>query len=160
MVNLKKYVHIKELFYVQKRFTKIPFILYHYISVKDIVLFSKGQKVFTHLSSKYFTSFNKFFNTMFNGSFYFIPLDFNVFTQLVSVDNNFLVGLSLNNFILNPKDLKRFSDSLQLFSIRGLSVLGNNLSSVFLFSFIRIYKLFIFILFNYANSKSTIKESA
>jgi len=155
MANLKKYIHIKELFYIQKRFTKIPFIFYHYTSIKDVFLFNKG-KVLSHSSSKYLTPFNNFFDKAFNGSFYLIPLESNnVSKQLGNVDAKFLVGLSLNNFMLNRRDLKRFSDLSLLFSIRGLSLLSENLSSVFLLSFIRIYKLFIFTLFNYANSKST-----
>jgi hypothetical protein len=156
MINLKKYIHIKELFYIQKRFTKTPFMFYHYTSAKDVSMFIK-QKVISHSSSKYFIPFNKFFSTTFNGSFYLVPLESNVFKQLDNVkDVGSFVGLKLNNFMLNRKDLKRFSNSLHLFSVRGLSIISGNLSSIFLLSFIRIYKLFIFILFNYANSKSAI----
>lgn len=153
MVNLKKYAHTRELFYIQKRFTKIPFLFYNYANVKNDLIFITNKNFFTHFSSKYLTPFNNFFYKDFIGPFYLMPFNFNV-KDLNVIKNQSLLGVSVGNFILNRSDITRLHNYVNVFKLNGLGVVSSNFSSIFFSSFIRIYRLFIFLLFNHAYFKS------
>lgn len=152
MVNLKKYAHTRELFYIQKRFTKIPFLFYNYANVKNDLIFITNKNFFTYFSSKYLTPFNNFFYKDFIGTFYLMPFGFNV-KDLGVVKIDSLLGVSIGNFILNRNDVIRLHNYVNIFKLNGLSIVSSSFSSIFFSSFIRVYRLFIFLLFNYAYSK-------
>lgn len=152
MTNLKKYIHTRELFYIQRRFTKIPFLFYNYSNIKGDNKFMVSKTYFVYYSSRYLMPFNSFFND-FKGTFYLTPLRLNSF-ELENIKQDLLIGVSVGNYILNRYDLIRLYNIRNAFSTNGFNILGINSCSFLFGSFTRIYKLFIFLLFNYAYSKS------
>jgi hypothetical protein len=153
MVNLKKYVHTRELFYIQQRFTKMPFLFYNYADVKKDLTFITNKNLFSHFSSKYLLPFNDFFSFDFSGPFFLTPFVLNN-KNLNKIKASSLIGAVFGNFVLNRSDTLRLHRLVSIFNLHGFTIVSSPLSSFFFNQITHTYKLFIFLLFNYAYFKS------